>query len=482
MSRGLPHGMGPLAVGGMEACWLLIGFRILEQRVAAVGPPALLLAGLPLAFLLWRVTAAFSRPARIGIGLGAGALWLISTGLASAVPGPDMPAAARPAALFAALAHLSEGPHAAQLSAAAALSAWCCGIRLAATPIDFDRVLAEFQFGLILLVLLFFGAAQWELALPGMSFITLLFFLIFMASAAVARGSAAGSWMHAGSRGRWLSILACHAALVLGLGLLLTAAFTPEFVKTIAGLLERLWDAIVVLITGFLELLARLLPQPEITAHPPAGRGAGPMAEGANLPDLLRIPDSIRRIAGLLVAVFWTALIALSLWRIAAQLASWLRQQLAREDGAEIRSIEGAFRQDLRRLALWLWDRLRGWGAAARYLLRRRDSIGKASAEAASVRRVYLRLLAWSAARGCWRKPHHTPYEFLELLCRWLPEAHSEFEILSDYYVAVRYGDMPPGPEAVRKISAAWEGVRRIRKKRKSKEYGEAGEIAHDRR
>jgi hypothetical protein len=470
MTAGLKTGMGLLAVGGMEACWLMTGLRLIGPMT---GPGALplieLLAGLPLAFWLRRLSAALPRAVRIGLGPAAGLIWVMWSAMQGMAAGPETAPPDRVAALFSALLRWTNGPNPVQLSMAGGAVAWGCGIRLAAARIDFDRLLTEFQFGLVLLVILFFSAGQLNLGLPEAGLTAVVFFGFFTAGAAAVRGSLEGGWMRGDSRGRWLGVAAIYAALVLGLGLILAAAATPGLLRRALDLLIQLWDLLAELVAGLLALLARLLPQPDIAAHPTGGGRAGPTPEGPNIPDLLQITESVRRVAGMLVGAFWVVLLAVSLWRIAAQIAGWLRQQVAAADGTEVRRLDGAFGEDLLRLARWLWGRLRGWGAAIGLWMRRPGRPGAATTEAAAVRRLYRRLLIWSAARGCRRRPHQTPGEFLEDLCRWRPQARHAFRCISEHYVAVFYGDIRPEPQAVRDISSAWRQVQRARKNGRSK-------------
>ena len=52
--------------------------------------------------------------------------------------------------------------------------------------------------------------------------------------------------------------------------------------------------------------------------------------------DLLQIPDTIRQVAAFIVSALWIVLCGVCLWRMASQIAVWLRRQLNDLDGAEV--------------------------------------------------------------------------------------------------------------------------------------------------
>jgi hypothetical protein len=442
-----------LTAAGLEACWLWTGLGLLAPVLGPAAPaPALLLAGLPLAYGLGRSAAA--RPRRLGpaVFLSAGAAWLLLAVRVWGVPegGAGMSGWIGAAA---ALARLEGGPNAAQLALGAGAVVWACGARLARGPAGPGRIFAEFQFGLIVLGFLFFCAGQWQVAVPWMQPVAALFFLLFFAGAAAARAAAGATR----PRGSWLGLLAVYGLLVLGLGALVAAAATPERLQALLAALAGFWDLVAGWLARFFAWLARMLPQPEIAAAPMRAGTAGAVAEGTNLPELLRIPDALRRAAGWMVAGFWIALIGLSLWRIAAELAAWLRRRTAPGDGGRSTPLAGGFSQDLARWLRRLAERLRGvWPPLLRRLLRRRGAPAEPAA-AAAVRRTYRRLLAWSARRGCVRRPHETPEEFLAALCRFRPAAADDFRRIAAHYIAVRYGEIEPGPQALQEVAAAWK-------------------------
>jgi hypothetical protein len=179
----------------------------------------------------------------------------------------------------------------------------------------------------------------------------------------------------------------------------------------------------------------------------------------------LSIPDDVRRIAALLVSAFWVVLFAVCLWRVASQVAGWLRRRMSDMDGAQIETLPGSFRQDWLRLLRYIGRRMAGWLAWLKYAIGRKPESATTPAEAAAVRRLYRALLAWSAAGGCPRRRHQTPHEFLARLSEWAPEARDQLALITEHYAAVRYGNRRPSADVVKALERMWQDVRQMRRK-----------------
>lgn len=466
MNQALPRGTGALFAGGMEACWMVGGLWLLETRAAAGALPVpWVMIGLPLAFTLWRLTRALSPFLRLAAGLAGGVVWALVLITFCAFPVDALPEPAWVAGPAGRLFQRQGAPNPIQLTALAAVATWVGGLRLATMRVGFDRLLSEFQFGLPILLFIFFCAAQWDAVLPAPGTVVFAFFTFFLLGMAAARGGDAGGWLRGRTRARWLAALVFNTALVLGVGLILTAAVTPEALKLALGCLLALWDTMVEWVVWFIAFLARLIPAPEIKTYPMGG-GAGPAPQAPSaIADIMQIPDYVRRVAAFIVAAFWVVLFGVCLWRMASQIAAWLRRQMNDLDGAEVETLRGAFRQDVRRLLIRVLRRLRGWIAWLGYALGRRPMTDLLPAEAAAVRRLYRRLLAWSAAGGCPRARHQTPHEFLGRLCDRLPEARTKLTLITEHYAGVRYGGRRPDADLVKLLESTWQDVRHMRKR-----------------
>ena len=458
-------GAAPILIGGMEACWMASALGLIEARVAPGALPVpWLLLGIPIAFLLRRLARTLPRRLRPAAWLIGGLVWVLLPIKVWAFPAQTLSAAEWLAGLAAALAQGKGGPNAVQVSALAAAAAWIAGLRLAGLRSGYDQILGEFQFGLLVLLFVFFCAAQWGSALPGMTAVVLAFFVLFLLGMTAGRSRDAGGWWPGEARTRWFVPFLFNAALVVGVGALLTSAVTPGVLALILDFLEALWNALVEWVARCIAFLAQLLPSPEIKPYG-SGGGAGPVPpKPSSLPDLLRIPDYVRHAAGFFVSAFWVVLFAVCLWRMASQIAAWLRRHMHDLEAAQIEALPGSFRRDLRRRLRWVRRRAAGWMAWLRYALGRKPCADALPAEAAAVRRMYRRLLAWSAAGGCPRQRHQTPHEFIGRLCEWLPAARTPLTQITAHYTAVRYGSRQPGAEVVAALECAWRDVRQSRK------------------
>lgn len=456
---------GPIIIGGMEACWMASALWLIEARAAPGTLPVLfLIMGVPVAFVLRRLARRLPRLLRPAAGLIGGLVWLVFLIKFSAFPALALTAPEWLSGLAAGLFQGKGGPNTVQISALAAAAVWIAGLRLASLRAGFDQIIGEFQFGLLILLFVFFCAAQWGGALPGMTPVALAFFVLFLLGMAAVRSPGAGGGRRGEARTHWLAAFLFNAALVVGVGVLLTAVVTPGVLTLILGFLEAFWDALVEGVARCIAFLARLLPSPEIKPYG-VGGGAGPAPpKPSSLPDLLGIPDYVRDAAAFLVSAFWVVLFAVCLWRMASQIAAWLRRQVHDLEAAQIEALPGSFRRDLRRLLRYARRRAAGWMAWLRYALGRKPRADALSTEAAAVRRMYRRLLAWSAAGGCARRRHQTPHEFLGRLCEWLPEARAHLALITDHYAAVRYGGRQPGADVVEALENAWRDVRQCRK------------------
>jgi hypothetical protein len=473
MKRALSAESGSLFIGGMEGCWMASVFWLLEALTAPQTlPMPWLLLGVPLAFVGWRLAQALSRSWRSAAGLAAGLVWVLLLAKFSAFPAQTLTEPAGWVDFVVGLFQGRGGPNPIQISALAAAATWIAGLRLAAMQVGFDQILSEFQFGLLILLCVFFCAAQWGRTLPAMPSVVFLFFTFFLLGMAAGRSQDAGGWLKGETRVHWIFALVFNSAMVLIVGLLLTTVVTPGALALILGVLETLWAWMVEWIARFIAFLARLIPQPEIKTY--AFGGSAPISQDPSvLPDLLSIPDHIRRIAAFLVAAFWVVLFAVCLWRMASQIAGWLRRQMNDMEGARIETLPGSFRRDLLRLLRYVCRRMAGWIAWLGYALGRQPLSEAMPAEAAAVRRMYRSLLVWSAGRGCPRKRHQTPQEFLGVLCEWLPEARAQLTLITEHYAAVRYGGRRPDTDLIKTLERNWQDVRKMRKKiRNLKERG----------
>jgi hypothetical protein len=72
------------------------------------------------------------------------------------------------------------------------------------------------------------------------------------------------------------------------------------------------------------------------------------------------------------------------------------------------------------------------------------------------VRRLYSRLLALADSYGRSRYRWETPLEFQEALARLFPLVKEDIRVLTEAYVAVRYGELPETNELMVEVRRAW--------------------------
>lgn len=78
---------------------------------------------------------------------------------------------------------------------------------------------------------------------------------------------------------------------------------------------------------------------------------------------------------------------------------------------------------------------------------------------AARIRRIYAKLLKFSAGLGIHRPASQTPLEFLPSLEGLFPASKSELGTITQAYLQVRYGDLPETFEEVQAVETAWKQV-----------------------
>ncbi|MFO7708538.1 MAG: DUF4129 domain-containing protein [Desulfobacterales bacterium] len=468
MTARLPALAGTAAVAGIEACWLGGLFWLVDQRLCGgLLPVAWVLAGALPAFGLRRAARRLKRGGSLVLVLAACGLW--AGALVKAALFPEAPLFDR----FWVIAALRGAAHPQAFSVPVlaligmTAAAFAAGTRLASGAGTAGQVLGEFQFGLPVLGLVFFCAAQWGLTLPAPGVWVLAFFTFFLCGAAMTRGNASSGWLQSPSRPQWIAILLGHAVLVLAAGTTLAYAVTPGLLQKLLSALWMLWDAMVALVIELLAWLARFLPQPQIATPLPAPGGMATPPDGTSLPDLLRLPDYIRTIAQAVVGTLWVGLFGVALWRLANQVAAWLRRQQGHSADATVEAMPGALREDLlrllRRFLAWVADRV---GFLKRFLPAGRRPGGPVSG-ADAARRAYRWLLAWSARQGRRRQPHQTPREFLAGLCERFPPACSDMRVITEHYERVRYGEIDPGFEALGELDGCRDRLRNAARRKK---------------
>jgi hypothetical protein len=90
----------------------------------------------------------------------------------------------------------------------------------------------------------------------------------------------------------------------------------------------------------------------------------------------------------------------------------------------------------------------------------RRFGLGRDLFTALTVRRIYAQMEKLAGARGYARALSETPYEYRRELGQAFPDQTDDVRLITDAYVAVRYGEVPEGDQELEAVRAAWKRVR----------------------
>ncbi len=329
---------------------------------------------------------------------------------------------------------------------------WWLGRRLAYRKVSFATLGGEFQFGLFILVMTLFSAAQLEVDIAHSVYLIVAFFLFSLLGISVAHALEGTSWLSGLFQGHWAGLLLVSISLVLILGFIISAVVTPDLLRLILAALKWVWE----LIMKAIAFLASLLPEIEPTEPPPPMPVMPPMEPSEESTRWFTMPEVLR--TGLRIG--WTVLMAgfllLALWRLSSEISRWLRRKLASMAGAEFESLPGSFRADLLALFKRLFAKLLG--------LRRLLGLGARAEpvlpEIASVRQIYRHLLRWAAAAGFPRHTAHTPHEYLYELVGLLPEAQGDLDLITQQYVRTRYGAYLLTEDELHQMKQSWYNVK----------------------
>lgn len=329
---------------------------------------------------------------------------------------------------------------------------WWLGRRLACLTGDFAALVGEFQFGLVILLIIFFVASQLGIDLTHPVYLTLLFFLFALLGISVAHALEGTSWLSGLYQGHWSGLLLVSVSLILILGLLISfisSVAIPDLLQLLMMVLKWLWG----LVMKVIAFLASLLPEPEPGELPPAM--PLPKIEAEEELKLWTLPEWLRTGLRFTLNLIWLGLILVTLWRISSEIFGWMRRKLANMADAEVEPLSGAFKADffglLKRILFRLLRLRLPWRLRAQ---------GVVPSEIASVRQIYHQLLRWAAAGGYPRHISQTPHEYCHILVDLLPEVRGELDLITQHYVRVRYGAWLPTEDELYQVRQSWHNVR----------------------
>ena len=455
-----------LAVGGMQGSWLTLALLILFKKLGADSLPwSGILLFYPISFILnlsflnWQRVRKYSLIFCAGAGLigyaGFMAFLMIS---GSMLPGES----------GLTLIWQSINPyHPGFLLLVTAGVLWGLGCRLGSLRVSFTTLLSEFQFGLVILLLALFAEQKLEMHQTHLVPLILCFFSFALLGAGVAHGREHAGWTSSRYLSSWIAFLVIAIALILITGLLITVLVSPSFIQFLLALLYQAGSLLLGFLAKILRFLINLLPLPDSTL-PVSAPVPRPAPKPEDWSPFFLISDSTREVMRVLWTLMVSSLLAVALWRVSSQVLDWLRRRMGTLAGEEVEPLPGAFRADLRILLTWILDIL-----SLKWLYRLLRKKKRSEQKINSIRQIYMKLLQWSAARGCGREVAQTPYEFLPRMCANLPEAKEDFVFLTSQYVAVRYGPKGTAEEVFEEAKSRLQNIREIearQKKRKKKD------------
>jgi len=427
-----------ITIMGMEYCWLYALLVVLNNQVADgyLSIPWLLLL-YPLAFIinkLWQW-----RRSKIYLYIVNGLAWAIGMLLMLKTPLYSGLGLFEPAWL---------------LLLGGSIVLWWLGWRLARLRVTFATSVIEFQFGLAILLIVFFITSQLGVQLANSVPMTLVFFLFALVGMALAHTQDGVGWLGGSHQGLWSGLLLAGIGLILILGLLIGSVMTPDLLQLILAALQWVWGLILKAIAFLVSLFpepgpAEPLPAMPMPEMPPPEPGSFKM---------WTLPEPLRGGLRLGWSVMFSGLILFALWRVSSQIFGWLRRKLTTA-GAEVEPMPGAFRADLLGLLRCIMLKLFG----LRLPFWRGKKLEPLSLETASVRQIYRQLLRWAASSGWPRHLSQTPHEYLHTLEDLLPIAQQELCFITEQYVSARYSPSLPTGKELYQLRQSWYQLRQNR-------------------
>jgi hypothetical protein len=333
---------------------------------------------------------------------------------------------------------------------------WWLGYRLSTGTVNFESLLARFQFGLVILIATFFTISFLQIDVLNAIPVVLIFFFASLAGISIAHAQENKSWLADRNRLQWSWILLASIGVIFLAGFIISALVSHDLLQLVINAIKWLGK----LIMTVLAFLASLLPKPEPgTMLPPMGEMPGMPPEEKNL--ILNLPEALRNWLNLAMGVIWGGLVLVALWQISSRLFNWLRGRFNVPD-AEVEPMRGAFKADLVALLKHIYRMLSG----LKFLSWLTGKSNMLSPEVLSVYQIYRHLLHWGAKSGYPRKHFQTPNEYLAILTDLLPDARQDLVLITHQYVSIRYGGRLPETQELQDIRQSWDRVKQNRAKR----------------
>jgi hypothetical protein len=455
-----------LTVAGAEACWIYIGLVLLDVKAAEGSLPILgLLSFYPLAFVLGKGLLYFrwGRIPRFVLNWALWCVWFLAVAKHHTAPFGDLLEPAWLQHFISGILQVSRFLSSQQIILLCSVLLWWLGGRLLHLRLDFATSLTEFQFGVAMLLILFFFESMWDLSLPGLVPMTMVFFIFSFAGTAVTHAREGAGWLSGPFRSQWMSLLIFALLFSLVGGMVIGALVKPDILKLILSLLTMAWHFFWDLVFRVISFLANLFSSHEPTTLPAMPAMPAAPAGPPEWIKIFRLPEWVRRLGGMVMMMIWAGLILGAIWSVSSQILHWLRQRLDSMNEVEVEPMSGAFLDDLLHLFKGLLLLASRFFRLLSRPFRHKQKGSAPSPEISSIRAIYGRMMDWAASAGYPRNAAQTPYEYLRVLAQWLPEAGEDFAFLTNHYVLVRYGDCFPSHDTLGQVKATWEKLKRTK-------------------
>lgn len=339
------------------------------------------------------------------------------------------------------------------LLVALSLVLWWLGKWLAYREANFKTSMAEFQFGLLLLLIVYLISTAVQYKIPQAAAVTILFFLFSLGGIALAHLMEGRKGLHQIGGTQMYSLMLGSIAVVLIMGLVITVIITPDLLRLMLAALAWLGSAFM----NLLAWLASLIPDSgPAEAIPPMPT----MPAGESEPEQFwRIPENVRAWLQIGWGIVWIMFFALALWRISTQIYSWLSRR-AHTAKVVNQPMKGAFKEDIVALFKRLWRNIASYLSVWRFRGR------GASAQETSVHQIYHSFLKWGAKRGYPRGITQTPDEYMAGLAAVLPMAREDISGVTKYYVRIRYSSALATRGELFNMRQQWNRIKQYRFKK----------------
>ncbi len=304
--------------------------------------------------------------------------------------------------------------------------AWYLGGRAAGRQATYETLLAQFQFGLVLLLGAFLLAHGLEISTGHPVLLSLLFFALSLSGIGLMRNRVESERSSLPANRHFTGSLISLIAIVFVLGLLAGIAITPDLVAVLLDTGRFVLHAI----EAVFVFIFSLLPSPDMPSggemEPPAsGEDSGVMEFYKTFP----WPAILRRIMFILWVVVVLGMLLFALWRVCTMVLDWLRRR-GSVAGIEIESLDSGLLADLLAMLLWLERQAKHVAALVSRFVRNR--LGAAAQPTWGS--VYAGFMRWARKKLVPRQPSQSVHEYQSVLGEFLPSAAPDLAFVTEVY------------------------------------------------